>query len=157
MKLKLDKIRPNPFRDFDLYPIDEEQVLRLQQSMNSLGFFSGVTARKASGGGFELAAGHHRIAAADREDLMSVEAVVEPYTDRQMVEIMMVENMTQRGHNAASVLIWSQPTAGSSPRRCCWVREQPPKSWRLLARTSCPLRRPRLPRMDRVTACSIER
>ena len=106
MKLKLAQIRPNPFRDFDLYPYDEEQIQRLTQSMDSLGFFSGVTARLKNGTAnvYELAAGHHRLKAAERAGLKEVEAVVEDYDDDQMVEIMTVENLTQRGHNAASVL-----------------------------------------------------
>lgn len=103
MKVKTEQLKANRFRDFELYPIDEEQVQRLSQSMDSLGFFSGVTARRVNGG-FELAAGHHRIQAARELGLNEVEAVVEDYTDQQMVEIMMTENMTQRGHNAASVL-----------------------------------------------------
>lgn len=106
MRIKIKDIRPNPFRDFSLYPIDDEQVLRLSQSMDNLGFFSGVTARHVDGGGYELAAGHHRLEAAQRTTppLTHIEAVVEPYNDQQMVEIMMTENLTQRGHNAASVL-----------------------------------------------------
>src|SRR5262245_44637649 len=103
MKLKLDSVLANPFRDFTLYPIDEEQVLRLQKSIHELGFFSGVTARPHFGK-YQLAAGHHRIEAARREQLTEVEAVVEKYDDPDMVKIMMVENLTQRGHNAASVL-----------------------------------------------------
>ncbi len=45
MKIEISKIRPNPYRDFDLYPIDAEQVKRLQHSIHEHGFFSGVTAR----------------------------------------------------------------------------------------------------------------
>jgi len=110
MRVKIKDIRPNPFRDFDLYPINPEQVQRLRQSMTSLGFFSGVTLRKADGG-YEMAAGHHRLEAAvtakndDGTPMFdSIEAVVSDYTDYQMVEIMMTENLTQRGHNAASTL-----------------------------------------------------
>jgi colicin import membrane protein len=104
MKLKLATVLPNPFRDFGLYPYDEEQVQRLQKSIHELGFFSGVTARPIGGGKYQLAAGHHRIKAAEREKLTEIEAVVEKYDDLQMVAIMTVENLTQRGYNAASVL-----------------------------------------------------
>jgi hypothetical protein len=103
MRVKLELLRDNPFRDFGLYPIDEEQVQRLMQSMEELGFFSGVTARR-KGSIFETACGHHRIEAAKRAGLTEVEAVVEPYTDQQMVQIMADENLLQRGHNAASTL-----------------------------------------------------
>ena len=103
MKIKIKDIAPNPFRDFSLYPIDKEQVQRLRQSINDLGFFSGVTARRTPGGrGYQLAAGHHRLKAAEKEGLDEVEAVVNDYTDEKMVAVMVVENMTQRGVNAAA-------------------------------------------------------
>ena len=115
MRIKIADIGPNPFRDFDLYPIDEEQVRRLRQSIGQLGFFSGVTARRAnktdlltSTAKFRLAAGHHRLEAvklhnteAD-EPLNEIEAVVEDYTDEEMVAVMTLENLTQRGHNAGA-------------------------------------------------------
>ena len=103
MRIKLADIKPNPFRDFNLYPIDKEQVVRLQESMEKLGFFSGVTARRnPDGTGFELAAGHHRLAAAKRAKLDVIEGVVDNYSDDEMVAIMTAENMTQRGFNAGA-------------------------------------------------------
>lgn len=103
MKISLATLKDNPFRDFGLYPLDDNQVERLRQSINKLGFFAGVTARP-NGKGHELAMGHHRIKAAKLEGLTEVEATVEKYSDEQMVQIMAKENLTQRGHNAASVL-----------------------------------------------------
>ena len=149
MKLKLEQIRPNPFRDFDLYPYDEEQIQRLQQSMDELGIFSGVTVRR-KGGAFELAAGHHRVKAAERVGLTEVDAVVENYTDQQMVEIMAAENLLQRGHNAASTL-------GSVAAYCRIVAKdvllgegESPRFWRRREAVWPMLRRPS-PRM--VPAC----
>lgn len=101
--IALDTLKSNPFRDFALYPLDDEQVQRLALSINELGFFAGVTARK-NGKGHELAAGHHRVKAAKLSGLTEIDATVKPYTDEQMVKIMSKENLTQRGHNAASVL-----------------------------------------------------
>jgi chemotaxis protein histidine kinase CheA len=101
MKLKIKEIAANPFRDFTLYPIDDEQVRRLQQSIDEFGFFSGVTARRANRG-YELAAGHHRLEAAKRAGLTEIEAVVGNYSDDEMVGIMTLENMTQRGFNAGA-------------------------------------------------------
>jgi hypothetical protein len=104
MRIPIAQLKPNPFRDFELYPIDPEQVDRLRQSIDSLGFFSGITVRPLKRDLYETAAGHHRIEAAKKAGLDYVEAVCEKYTDEQMVQIMTVENMTQRGHNAASTL-----------------------------------------------------
>lgn len=103
MKIELAKIKPNPFRDFDLYPLDREQIQRLSQSIDSLGFFQSVAARPV-GGGYELAAGHHRVEAARLAGLKEVEATTSHYSDFEMVQIMALENLSQRGHAASSVL-----------------------------------------------------
>lgn len=104
MRLPISKLRDNPFRDFTLYPLDEDQVRRLAQSMKSVGFFSGISARPVAGGFYELAAGHHRKAAAKLAKVDEVEAIVENYSDEQMVQVMALENLAQRGHNAAAIL-----------------------------------------------------
>ena len=106
MQIKLELVNSNPFRDFDLYPIDTNQVERLRQSINDLGFFSGVTVRRCPTDAslYELAAGHHRIEAAKLQGIDLIDAVVNDYTDGEMVSIMIRENLTQRGYNAASVL-----------------------------------------------------
>lgn len=103
MRVKLSTIKSNPFRDFTLYPLDDEQIQRLSQSIDELGFFAGVCARP-NGKGYELAVGHHRIEAARLSGLKEVEANIEEYDDEAMVRIMSLENLTQRGHNAASTL-----------------------------------------------------
>jgi hypothetical protein len=103
MKIRIKDIQPNPFRNFTIYPVDEEQVQRLRQSIDELGFFSGVTARPSPRGkGYQLAAGHHRLEAAKREGLTEIEAVIDDYDDDDMVAIMTMENMTQRGTNSGA-------------------------------------------------------
>jgi len=102
MRISISNVVSNPFRDFGLYPIDEEQVEKLVKSIGELGFFSGVTARKV-GDVYELACGHHRVEAADRAGLGYIEAVVDNYTDEQMVRILCAENATQRGASQASI------------------------------------------------------
>ena len=104
MRIPIDKIKPNPFRDFHLYPIDEVQVDRLARSINEIGFFTGVTARKDANGGYELGAGHTRTQAAKNLGLTHVEAVVDNYSDEDMVKIMTDENLLQRGHNTPAIL-----------------------------------------------------
>jgi chemotaxis protein histidine kinase CheA len=106
MKLPIDKIKPNPRRSFDLYPMDPEQIAVLRKSIHDLGFFSGLTARPhpTMPGYYQLAAGHHRLEAARLEGLKEVEAVVENYSDKLMTAVMTAENMTQRGNNAAAAL-----------------------------------------------------
>src|SRR5215471_13922341 len=61
--VSLDLIDPNPFRDFELHPIDPGQVERLKASIGADGFWASVVARKVNKR-YQLAFGHHRIEAA---------------------------------------------------------------------------------------------
>lgn len=104
IEIALAAIRPNPFRDFELYPIDADHVEALRRSIHDLGFFSSLSVRPAGAAIYELAAGHHRLEAAKAEGLTTVEVVVGDYDDAQMVEILTKENLTQRGNSTAAML-----------------------------------------------------
>ena len=101
--IPLSLIDPNPFRDFDLHPIDQAQVGRLSASIGADGFWASVTARQV-GDRFQLAFGHHRIAAAHGAGLPSVPIDVRELSDWQMVRLLASENATQRGTTAAASL-----------------------------------------------------
>lgn len=102
-QVPLHLIDPNPFRDFDLHPIDETQVARLRSSIDAGKFWASVVARQA-GKRFQLAFGHHRIAAARLAQLEEVALDVQPLTDWDMVLMLTSENATQRGTTAAASL-----------------------------------------------------
>jgi hypothetical protein len=102
--ISLDRIKPNPFRDFDLHPIDEMQVQKLKASIDADGFWSSVVARSVDGGGYEIAFGHHRIEAARRLETGVVPIEVRDLSDVQMVRMLASENATQRGTTAAASL-----------------------------------------------------
>jgi ParB-like nuclease domain len=104
MQVPIGKVKPNRFRRFDLYPINELQVQRIQQSMEDLGIFQSLPARKLPDGNYELAAGHHRLESAKRLDIASLDLTVCDYSDLEMVEVMTAENLTQRGYSAAAAL-----------------------------------------------------
>jgi len=106
MKIDIDKVEPNPFRHFDLYPLDEEQIIRLRRSVNEHGFFNTLPAREHPDkpGYYQIAAGHHRVEAARAEGFDHIDATIGVYSDAEMVGIMVKENVTQRGYNAAALL-----------------------------------------------------
>ena len=93
----------NPYRDITRYPIDEDAVNRLIESYDDLGNFGTLPARQVKGG-YELAAGHHRLEALRDIGVKKIPLLVSDYDDDQMVEVMTVENSTQRGQNAAALL-----------------------------------------------------
>src|SRR4051812_14877539 len=97
VKIELAQIRANPFRNFDLYPLDQNQIQRLADSIEDLGMFRSIPARQRNGF-YEIACGHHLMQAAALQGVSHIDLNIAGYTDAQMVEIMMAENLTQRGH-----------------------------------------------------------
>jgi ParB-like nuclease family protein len=101
--IPLELIDDNPFRDFELHPIDETQVERLKASIYADGFWTSVAARPA-GNRYQLAFGHHRVEAARRLGWDEIPIEVRDLSDWQMVRRLASENATQRGTTAAACL-----------------------------------------------------
>ena len=59
---KIKNIAANPFRNIDKYPINQDKVDALRESMQSTGYWGNIVAR-AVNGKFEIAYGHHRLMA----------------------------------------------------------------------------------------------
>lgn len=89
----LSQVHPNPHRDMDRYPILEEKIDRLQESIQSTGFWENIIARPTQDG-VELAYGHHRLEALRREfpPDHEIEIIVRDLTDSEMLKIMAREN-----------------------------------------------------------------
>lgn len=93
MKIKVKDIMPNPFRKIESYPINEEVVVFLMQSIEDLEFWS-ITGRKHPElkGKYQQAFGHHRIEAARRLKLKEIEFQVINFDDAGMIKAMANEN-----------------------------------------------------------------
>jgi ParB-like chromosome segregation protein Spo0J len=67
MLIDIKKIHPTPYRDFDLYPFEEEQIENLMLSFADNGDFGILPARpNGTPGTYQIACGHHRIEAMRR-------------------------------------------------------------------------------------------
>jgi hypothetical protein len=97
----LKELKPNPFRDFRVDPIDEQSVEALVQSIKQDGFWSGVVARQVNGH-YQIGCGHTRVQAAIKAGYKTAEIYVGALDDAAMVRIMARENATQRGDFAAA-------------------------------------------------------
>lgn len=103
MKVKLKDVHPNPFRDMDGYPIHQQKILQLKNSVQSTEFWENVVAREREGGGIEIAYGHHRLTAlrelydGDKE----FNWIVKDLSDSEMLKIMAHENLDEWGHDSA--------------------------------------------------------
>ena len=96
----LNKIKPNPFRDLDRYPIDRKKVETLKESFATTGFWGNVLAREVCGN-IEIAYGHHRLIALKetyaKKPATKVELIIRELSDEEMLKIMAAENMEQWG------------------------------------------------------------
>lgn len=103
MLIQLSRLKPNPERDFKVDPLDQAAVEALVASIVEDGFWGGVTARPSATGGYEIAAGHHRVEAARRAGLTEAEIFVGDFDDQTMVRIYSKENGLQRNNKATSI------------------------------------------------------
>lgn len=93
MKVKIKDLRPNPFRDSEHYPIDQEKVESLKRSINKTGFWDNILARKTNGT-IEIAYGHHRLEALKQIYKLDdqVDIPIKDISDDDMLRIMLLEN-----------------------------------------------------------------
>jgi len=96
MKVQIKDLKPNPFRDMKNYPINEEKVRSLTNSIKQTGFWDNILARK-NNGNIEIAYGHHRLVVLKRlfklDDFIDIP--VRELDDPTMIRIMANENMNE--------------------------------------------------------------
>jgi hypothetical protein len=105
MRVELKALKPNPFRNFKVDPIDEQVVAALKESIkdNPAGFWGGIVARKKNGV-IEIAFGHHRIKAAIAAGIREDDVKVSPdISDAEMIRMYANENATQRGNSGTAI------------------------------------------------------
>ena len=92
----LSKIKPNPFRYMDRYPIQRDKVEALKQSFRKTGFWENIVAREVKGDA-EIAYGHHRLVALQEEigQRGKVPLVIKDLNDEAMLQMMARENMDE--------------------------------------------------------------
>jgi len=106
MKLQnipLAEIIDNPWRDKDLYPLDDDHVQELRESIKDHDFFQSLKGRRVNGK-VEIACGHARVAAARKARLDTVPIYIADLDDDAMLKLMVEENATQGGNSPGAVL-----------------------------------------------------
>lgn len=99
----ISSIDPNPWRNLTKHPYNKEKLKTLQRSIDQVGFWEGVIARKV-GGRYQLAFGHHRVEAARRLKLSRVDIIVRELSDREMVGFMGRENLEEYMSNFLTMM-----------------------------------------------------
>jgi ParB family chromosome partitioning protein len=86
--------RHQPRRDFDEGSLDE-----LMESIKQYGVLQPVLVRRIAGKGYELIAGERRFRAAKQAGLKQVPAILREYSDQQVTEIALIENIQRENLN----------------------------------------------------------
>lgn len=93
MKIQIKDLKPNPYRDIENYPIIQDKVQSLINSINQTGFWDNILARK-NNGNIEIAYGHHRLIALQAvykpDDFVDIP--IRELDDPTMIRIMANEN-----------------------------------------------------------------
>ncbi|MGF9819052.1 ParB/RepB/Spo0J family partition protein [Brevibacillus agri] len=95
-EVSVSEIRPNPYqprKEFEQSAIDE-----LANSIQEHGIIQPLIVRKSIKG-YELVAGERRLRAAKLAGLKQVPVVVKAYTDQQLMEIALIENLQRENLN----------------------------------------------------------
>ena len=93
MLIKLSNILSNPYRVFNLNPINEQKVEKLMESIEETGLWKIIVRPSPTvEGKYELAFGHHRYEAAKRAGLEEADFDVQDLSNEQMIKMLARDN-----------------------------------------------------------------
>ena len=96
-EIELKEIRPNPYQPRKVF--DESKIQELAQSIREHGVFTPVLVRKSLQG-YELIAGERRVRASKEAKKTTIPAIILEFTEEQMMEISLLENIQREDLNA---------------------------------------------------------
>lgn len=91
VEVPLDLVEPNPYQPRRSF--DPAKHIEMIASIREHGVLQPVLVRRSKDGRYELIAGERRVRAARDCGLTGVPAIVREYTDRQMLEVALIENL----------------------------------------------------------------
>lgn len=97
IEVKLSDLRANPYQPRKTF--DEEALNELAESIKEHGVFQPIIIKKSIKG-YEIIAGERRVRASKLAGKETIPAIVRDFTDEQMMEIALLENLQREGLNA---------------------------------------------------------
>lgn len=97
IELPLDELRPNPYQPRKTF--QQEALQELADSIKGHGVFQPIIAKKSIKG-YEIIAGERRYRASKLAGKTHIPAIVRTFTDEQMMEIALLENLQREDLNA---------------------------------------------------------
>ena len=93
-EIPVETVRPNRYRIRQT--LNNESMKELAESIRSYGILQPIIVRNVGGGKYELIAGERRLSAARFIGLEKIPAIVRDYTDAQMREVSLIENIQRQ-------------------------------------------------------------
>ena len=97
VKISLDELRSNPYQPRTNF--DQESLNELAASIKEHGVFQPIIAKKSIKG-YEIIAGERRVKASKMAGLKEIPAIIRDFTDEEMMEIALLENLQREDLNA---------------------------------------------------------
>ena len=97
IEIRLDELRPNPYQPRKVFK--DEALQELAASIKENGVFQPIIAKKSIKG-YEIIAGERRYRASKLAGLETIPAIVRDFTEQQMIEIALLENLQRENLNA---------------------------------------------------------
>lgn len=95
--IPLSELRPNPYQPRKNF--DDEKLQELADSIKEHGVFQPIIAKKSIKG-YEIVAGERRYRASQLAGKQTIPAIIRSFTDEQMMEIAVLENLQRENLNA---------------------------------------------------------
>ena len=97
IELKLSELRPNPYQPRKVF--DAEKLQELANSIKDHGVFQPIIVKKSIKG-YEIIAGERRYKASQLAGKETIPAIVRDFTDENMMEIALLENLQRENLNS---------------------------------------------------------
>ncbi|MDD2377675.1 MAG: ParB/RepB/Spo0J family partition protein [Bacilli bacterium] len=97
VELNLDELRANPYQPRKTF--DDEALQELSSSIKEYGVFQPIIVKKSIKG-YEIIAGERRVRASRLAGLEKIPAIIRNFTDEEMLEISLLENLQRENLSA---------------------------------------------------------
>ena len=97
IEIDLSQLRSNPYQPRKIF--DEEALKELSESIKEYGVFQPIIVKKSIKG-FDIIAGERRVQASKMAGKTTIPAIVRDFTDEQMMQIALLENLQRENLTA---------------------------------------------------------
>lgn len=98
IEIDINELRSNPYQPRKIF--DEDKLQELANSIKEHGIFQPIIVKKSSVKGYEIIAGERRVKAANLAGIPKIPAIVRDFSDQEMMEIALLENLQRENLNA---------------------------------------------------------